>query len=215
VSDSQREALRVILEAYEPRQLPALPGRRNDQPAGVLVPIYWDPDPVCVLTLRQPHMRAHAGEVCFPGGRPEKTDGALLETVLREAREEIGLQHAEVLGALSSMPLYTSDYRLFPFVASIENQTFCPQPSEVAGVLRADIIGLLEQEHIDGIEWSHRDVYSLSPVFVIDDSVCYGATAYVLYELLMVMAPLLDRALPPLRPGRFTWQDVLPASFTA
>ena len=81
-------------------------------------------------------------------------------------------------------------------------------------MLRGDIIGLLEQEHIDGIEWSHRDVLSLSPVFVIDDSVCYCPTAYVLYELLMVMAPLLDRALPSLQPGRFTWQDVLPASFT-
>lgn len=214
MSALQREALRAVLDVYELRQMPALPGRRNDLPAGVLVPIYWDPDPVCVLTLRQSHMRSHAGEVCFPGGRPEQADGALLETALREAREEIGLHDADVLGALSSIPLYTSDYRLFPFVAGIENQTFCPQPSEVARLLRADIIRLLDQDQIDGIPWSHRDVSSLSPVFVIDDCVCYGATAYVLYELLMVMAPLVGRPLPSLCAGRFTWQDVLPEAFT-
>jgi 8-oxo-dGTP pyrophosphatase MutT (NUDIX family) len=195
--------------------MPALPGRRNHLPAAVLVPIYWDPSPKCVLTLRQPNMRAHAGEVCFPGGQPDEADGELIETALREAREEIGLTKAEVLGSLSSIPLYTSDYRLHPFVAAIDKQDFSLNAAEVARVICGDIVKILDQKHIHAIAWTHRDIESLSPVFVIEECVCYGATAYVLFELLTMMAPLLGCEVPPLQTGRFTWQDVLPPDFEA
>ncbi|KAJ3349695.1 hypothetical protein GGF32_005319 [Allomyces javanicus] len=44
-----------------------------------------------VLTLRAAHLRSHAGEVAFPGGKWDPTDKSILATALREAHEEIGL----------------------------------------------------------------------------------------------------------------------------
>ncbi|KAJ3367334.1 hypothetical protein GGF31_007585 [Allomyces arbusculus] len=44
-----------------------------------------------VLTLRAAHLRSHAGEVAFPGGKWDETDASILATALREAHEEIGL----------------------------------------------------------------------------------------------------------------------------
>jgi hypothetical protein len=49
----------------------------------------------------------------------------------------------------------------------------------------------------------------LSPVFRVDDALVFGATAYVLYELLGLLAPLLDLRLPESRAGDLRWEDVL------
>lgn len=72
-------------------------------PAAVLVPIIHRPESLTVLlTERTAHLRDHAGQVSFPGGRSEPTDRSPVVTALREAHEEIGLDAArvEVLGML-------------------------------------------------------------------------------------------------------------------
>ena len=100
--------------------------------AGVLVPLRWRGGLSCTLTLRPGKLRRHGGEVSFPGGRREPEDVSLEATALREAREEIGLTSARVLGRLSSMPVYTSDFRLEPFVAEVPSDAvWTPDPVEV------------------------------------------------------------------------------------
>jgi len=71
--------------------------------AAVLVPIVLrEPDLTVLLTQRTAHLRDHAGQVSFPGGRHEVTDASLVMTALREAEEEVGLPagQVEVLGCL-------------------------------------------------------------------------------------------------------------------
>ena len=55
-----------------------------------------------LLTQRTAHLRDHAGQVSFPGGRVEDDDASPIDTALRETEEEIGLarQHVEILGFL-------------------------------------------------------------------------------------------------------------------
>ncbi|WP_126445874.1 CoA pyrophosphatase [Sulfuricystis multivorans] len=72
-------------------------------PAAVLVPIVARVSGMTVLlTQRTAHLRDHAGQVSFPGGRCEAPDASPIATALRESREEVGIEPAqvEVLGRL-------------------------------------------------------------------------------------------------------------------
>lgn len=208
----EREAVRRALESHRRMDIPALPGRRNHLRAGILVPLRLGPTPITVLTERTRHLTAHAGEVSFPGGRPEEGDDDLADTALREAREELDIREAEVLGRLSSIPLYTSDFRLEPYVAEIRDTELIPHPGEVERVIELSIRELLDLPFIHGAPWTQEGQTTLSPIFEVpqqDGLLVYGGTAYVLLELLMVLAPLLDRTVPELRAGKHTWQRIL------
>lgn len=202
------EALRAALAAHRPTDYPALPGRTNHLRAGVLVPLVWRPEPVAILTLRPAHLR-HGGEVSFPGGKPEPQDLDLVDTALREAREELGLTGAAVLGRLSSIPLFTSDFRLEPWVAVAPEQALAPSPDEVEEVLFVALRDELARPAIDAVPYTLEGREALSPVFYPGGHVLYGATAHAFLELLEVAAPLFGLPVPPLVPGRLGWGDLL------
>ncbi|GAC1407044.1 MAG: CoA pyrophosphatase [Burkholderiaceae bacterium] len=72
-------------------------------PASVLVPIVLREEGVTLLlTQRTAHLTDHGGQISLPGGRAEASDASPIDTALREAEEEIGLdrRHVEVLGTL-------------------------------------------------------------------------------------------------------------------
>jgi len=71
--------------------------------AAVLVPvIVRESGATLLLTQRTMHLRDHAGQVSFPGGRSEANDASAEATALREAEEEVGLvaSQVEILGRL-------------------------------------------------------------------------------------------------------------------
>lgn len=108
--------------------MPEMPGdgRRFDlsrvpSPAAVLVPLVQRPQGLSVLlTRRTDHLRDHAGQISFPGGRSEPHDAGPAETALRETEEEVGLarRHVELVGEL---PVYTTvtSYTVTPVVGLV------------------------------------------------------------------------------------------------
>lgn len=175
------------------------------------MPILWSDDPVCILTERPPTMRQHAGEICFPGGRPESTDADLRATALREADEEIGLSDVTIVGELSSVPLMTSDHRLHPFVGIASQRELVPNPGEVQRIVSYSIAELLARPSIDGIAWTRDGREECAPVFETGGRLLFGATAYVLFELLVALAPAFGASVPTRVPGKYEWNDVLRA----
>ena len=90
--------------------------------AAVLVPLVDRPQGLQVmLTLRASHLKNHAGQVSFPGGRMESHDAGPWEAALREAREEIGLEprYIERAGFLPDHMVITG-FRVTPVVGFIE-----------------------------------------------------------------------------------------------
>lgn len=75
-----------------------------------------------LLTQRASHLKHHAGQISFPGGRFDDKDLHLLNTALRETREEVGIdeKHLRVIGHLPHRPTLTG-FRIHPFVAMVES----------------------------------------------------------------------------------------------
>ncbi|RTL21499.1 MAG: CoA pyrophosphatase [Burkholderiales bacterium] len=118
-----RERLRAI-SAWEP-EFAGDGARFSDrEPAGaaVLVPLVQREEGLqLLLTRRTDHLRDHAGQISFPGGRVEPHDDGPVATALRETEEEIGLarRHVEVIGQL---PVYSTvtNFQVTPVVGLVE-----------------------------------------------------------------------------------------------
>ena len=112
------------------------------KPASVLVPLVWRDDGLRVLlTRRTEHLRSHAGQISFPGGRAEAHDADAAATALRETAEEIGLAHdrIEVIGRLPEYATVTS-YLVTPVVALVRPPfTLAPDTFEVAEVFEVPL----------------------------------------------------------------------------
>lgn len=103
------------------------PDMRSEAPenliaAAVLVPLVLRQEGVTMLlTQRTDHLRDHAGQVSFPGGRVEAHDEGAVATALRETEEEIGVgpSHIEVVGELDLYETRTG-FRITPVVGLVE-----------------------------------------------------------------------------------------------
>jgi 8-oxo-dGTP pyrophosphatase MutT (NUDIX family) len=88
--------------------------------AAVLVPVIAREEPMVLLTQRTAHLKDHAGQISFPGGKIDPTDASPMAAALREADEEIGLP-ADVIEPIGYLDLYltTFGFRIVPLVARV------------------------------------------------------------------------------------------------
>ena len=130
-----------------------LPGLRNDaafappeiRPAAVLIAVTDRSEPGVILTHRPPDMRAHPGQVAFPGGKLDPGEDAV-EAALREAREELAIAAAnvQVIGA-SDRFVTGSGYDVTPVLGLVPpDLPIAPNPAEVAGWFEAPLGYLLD-----------------------------------------------------------------------
>lgn len=118
--------------------------------AAVLVPLVErDQGLTVLLTRRTAHLRHHAGQISFPGGRTEPGDPSPVHTALRETQEEIGLHPSriEVLGLLDDYTTGTA-FRITPVVGLI-HRPFELQPDafEVEQVFELPLEVLFQPEY--------------------------------------------------------------------
>lgn len=175
-----------------------LPGIQSEPPpageipqAAVLVPLYEDLDGVVrlILTKRPMTMPTHAGHLAFPGGRPDDRDGGPVQTALREAQEEVGLDPAtvEILGYLPA--IHTIEYSLLvvPVVGWIDGvPELAPSPREVDLVLEPPFHIFLDADRWRFEIWREHKVW----FFDIDGEILWGATAHMIRQLVGLEPPV-------------------------
>ena len=160
--------------------------------AAVLVPIVTHADALTVLfTLRTAHLKAHSGQVSFPGGRAEPGDATPEFTALREAQEEIGLPQDRV-EVIARLPDYftRTGYRVTPVVGLLAPPLeLRPDPNEVADIFEVPLAFLLDPQNHRRMtrEFQGRTVgYYEMPY---GERHIWGATAGMLVNLYRHLAP--------------------------
>lgn len=153
-------------------------------PAAVLVGITDRPDPGVILTVRREHMRTHAGQVAFPGGRVDPGEDTI-DAALREAWEELGLDPvaAEIVGTIDPYRTVTG-YVVTPVLAVVRpDQPLSPHEHEVADWFEAPLAFVLDpanQEYKSALfQGRERHYYEI----MWGDRRIWGATASMIVNL--------------------------------
>lgn len=131
----------------------------------------------------------HSGQISFPGGKFEPTDGTLNQTALRETEEEIGVpaSHVQVIGNLSELYIPVSNFLVSPTVGFVDfTPQFVPHPGEVKDILEVPFSVFLEEDIIAKTDLTLASGFVLRdvPYFKIGGKVLWGATAMIMSELL-------------------------------
>ena len=134
----------------------------------------------------------HSGQVSFPGGRYEESDGDLVNVALREAHEEVGVSpvEVEVLGRLTELYIPVSNFVVHPFVGILLGQPdFRPQPGEVESILTPALSDFSGQQNRKMTDLHIAGGITLKgvPYFDVGGRVVWGATAMILSEFMEVL----------------------------
>lgn len=193
-ADAVRTGLRRPAPAPEALDLHAISlqeGTRVTE-AAVLVPlINRDAGVQVLLTQRTEHLRDHAGQISFPGGRVEPGDADREATALREMTEEIGLT-ADCVTLLGRLPGYEipSGFRITPVVGWIEPPfTVVPDIFEVADIFEAPLEYFLDPANYQRREYHFRGRHRHYLAIPYAGRYIWGATAGMLYSLYRMLNP--------------------------
>ncbi|MEM7508162.1 MAG: CoA pyrophosphatase [Pseudomonadota bacterium] len=159
---------------------------RKTRPAAVLCGLIQREDGLhVVLTERAAHLKEHAGQISFPGGKVDPADPGPKATALREAEEEIGLpaHQIDLLGPLDDYVTGTA-FRVTPFVGLVDvGWQPVLDPGEVARVFETPLDFLMDSgnrlRHAYTRDGMTRYYYAMP----WNDHYIWGATAGMLKGL--------------------------------
>ncbi len=167
--------------------LPAMvPSEKTGRKAAVLMPLVErDGGYNLILTRRTDHLTAHPGQVAFPGGRKEEADPDLIQTALRETKEEIGID-ARYVNILGEIGLYRtfSGYHITPVLGVLGgNYTVTPDPNEVADVFEVPLTFLLNPDNHQHLSKEFKGFERHYYAMPYEDYYIWGVTAGILVKL--------------------------------
>ncbi|ATL65277.1 NUDIX hydrolase [Nocardia terpenica] len=178
---------RFAAAALRPRQAAVLVLFGGSPDADPQAPGGLPADADVLLTQRAATLRQHRGQVAFPGGGVEPGDEGPIDTALREAREETGLDPAgvEPIAVLPKIFVPPSRFDVTPVVA------YWRTPGEVGVVSEAEAARVARVSLAELIDPANRFVVRhplgyRGPAFAVDGMLVWGFTAGVLAGLLAV-----------------------------
>ena len=155
--------------------------------ASVLIVIY-DKSPLIIMTEKAKNLKVHAGEIAFPGGKWCEKDQDLLETAIRETKEELCLDVSKehVIGQLDSVITLNSKYRIIPFIAILDKIPSLKANSEVESVLHIPLAPFLNTMDEDDLP-EHRSIKEMY-TFTFEKHHVWGASARMLRQINVLLS---------------------------
>ena len=150
--------------------------------ASVLIVIYGK-NPFIIMTEKARNLKVHAGEIAFPGGKWCAKDKDLLETAIRETKEELRLEVSkeQVVGKLDSVITLNSKYKITPFIAILDTVPSLIANSEVESILHIPLISFLNTIAEDNLP-EHRSIKEMY-TFTFEKYNIWGASARMLKQI--------------------------------
>ena len=169
----------------------------NGKEASVAFIIELEPKPHVIFIRRATREDdPWSGHMALPGGRNEDKDKDLLETAIRETKEEIGIElnYDDCLGKLNphSPRMGRSMFRIHPFYF-IEQKLnrFNIDPLEVAQVHKIPLKNLVDLSFYDWRSFSFRSTSNVQlPSFKLDDIEIWGVTYVFLMDFLSLLSSI-------------------------
>ena len=149
----------------------------------MLIAITDRSEPGVILTIRREHLRTHAGQIAFPGGRVEENEDPV-SAALREAHEEILLEPGKVdlVGTIEPYRTFTG-YVVTPILGVIPpDLPLEPHEHEVAELFEAPLAHVLDpanqrcqsalfqgrERHYYEIMWNGRRIWGATAALIIN-----------------------------------------------
>ena len=150
--------------------------------ASVLIIIYGK-NPFIIMTEKAKNLKVHAGEISFPGGKWSEQDNDLLETAIRETKEELSLDISKkhVIGQLDDVITLNSRYKITPFVAILDASPRLTANSEVESILHIPLTSFLNTMSEDNLP-EHRSIQEMH-TFTFEKYNIWGASARMLKQI--------------------------------
>ena len=156
---------------------------RAEIAAAVLIAITDRPEPGVILTVRREHLRTHAGQIAFPGGRIDPGEDAVT-AALREAHEEVLVppERVEVVGSIEPYRTVTG-YVVAPVLGVIPSDLDLePHEHEVPDLFEAPLAFLLDPanqqrksalfqgrtRHYYEVVWNDRRIWGATAAMIVN-----------------------------------------------
>jgi NTP pyrophosphohydrolases including oxidative damage repair enzymes len=165
----------------------------GSQPAArrsaVLLPLFEaDGRPHLLFIKRAATLRAHSGEVAFPGGKVDPADLSLLATALRETYEEVGIAPERIvpLGVLPPVFTVVSNYMITPVVGFLPDglEPLRVHAAEVSEVIVAPLASLADPAILHTEIWGKSEHARTIHFYAYGTYQIWGATGRILAALL-------------------------------
>jgi 8-oxo-dGTP pyrophosphatase MutT (NUDIX family) len=172
------------------RDFPRIPGK-DARVAAVLILLYPYNGSVYTIFMQRPDYNGvHSGQISFPGGKKEPSDDDVIQTAIREANEETGVnpEKISIVGTLTPLFIPVSNTIVTPVVAWIKDKpVFSYQVDEVVFLFDADIKRFFDPSIIKIKPFKIGKETIDIKYFEYEGHMIWGATAMILHELLIIL----------------------------
>lgn len=166
-------------------------GKEDTRLAAVLIVLYPIKTRIHTLFIQRPvYKGVHSGQISFPGGKKEDSDNNLKDTALREACEETGICGSDIniIGSLTPLYIPVSNIEVTPVVAYAETRPAINSISEeVLSLIEAELSLFYKPQLIKEKTMMIRGEMLNIKYFDCRGHIIWGATAMMLYELLVII----------------------------